>query len=93
MAKRAPNSEPEKQAPPPSVRPAFCTIDSWLVISGMGRRATYDELGAGNLRAIKRGARTLVDVEHGLAWLRSLPMWQPEQEPKRHRRKAATCAE
>jgi len=55
------------------VRPAYATIDDWMMISGMGRRAVYDELGLGNLRAVKRGARTLVDVDHGLAWLRSLP--------------------
>ncbi len=40
---------------------------------GMGRRTTYDELGLGNLKAIKVGARTLIDVEAGLAWLRSRP--------------------
>lgn len=56
-----------------TVRPAFTTIDGWEAISGMGRRSIYDELGRGNLRAIKRGSRTLIDVEHGLAWLRSLP--------------------
>jgi hypothetical protein len=39
----------------------------------MGRRVTYDELGRGNLKAVKVGARTLIDVEAGLAWLRSRP--------------------
>jgi hypothetical protein len=53
--------------------PAFATIDSWCAISGLGRRVTYDELGRGNLKAIKVGARTLIDVPHGLAWLRSRP--------------------
>jgi hypothetical protein len=69
-----------------AVRPAFATIDDWLIISGMGRRATYDELGNGNLRAVKRGSRTLVDVEHGLAWLRSLP--PAKIRPSRPRTKA-----
>jgi len=53
--------------------PKFCTIDHWLAISGMGRRATYDKLGTRELHAIKVGTRTLIDVEAGLAWLRSLP--------------------
>jgi hypothetical protein len=61
--------------PPPAElpRPAFCTIDYWISLSGMGRRSTYDELGRGNLKAIKVGARTLIDVEAGLVWLRSRP--------------------
>lgn len=56
-----------------SARPAFATIESWMALTGMGRRATYDALGLGQIRAIKRGVRTLIDVDHGLAWLRSLP--------------------
>jgi hypothetical protein len=39
----------------------------------MSRTATYYALGRGDLKAIKVGARTLIDVEAGLAWLRSLP--------------------
>jgi hypothetical protein len=39
----------------------------------MGRTATYEALGAGKLRAIKLGTRTLIDVEHGLAYLATLP--------------------
>jgi hypothetical protein len=56
-----------------ATRPAYCSIDSWLEMSGMGRRSTYDELGRGNLKAIKVGARTLMDVEFNMAWLRSRP--------------------
>jgi hypothetical protein len=39
----------------------------------MGRRVVYNEIGAGNLKAIKVGAHTLIDVQHGLAWLGSRP--------------------
>jgi hypothetical protein len=53
--------------------PKFATIENWLAMSGMGRRTVYEELGRGNLKAIKVGARTLIDVEAGLAWLRSRP--------------------
>jgi hypothetical protein len=61
--------------PPPTEmpRPAFCTIDYWVSLSGMGRRSTYAELGRENLKAIKVGSRTLINVEAGLAWLRSRP--------------------
>lgn len=48
----------------------------WCAISGMSRRKTYEELGNGNLKAIKVGTRTLIDVEAGLAWLRTLPAAQ-----------------
>jgi hypothetical protein len=39
----------------------------------MSRTATYNALGRGDLEAVKLGGRTLLDVEVGLAWLRSLP--------------------
>lgn len=64
------------EAIPPAAeayRPAYCSLDDWCVISGMGKRSTYSEIGRGNLRAIKVGARTLLDVEFNMAWLRSRP--------------------
>jgi hypothetical protein len=41
----------------------------------MTRTATYLALARGDLRAIKQpgGRRTLIDVDHGLAWLRGQP--------------------
>jgi hypothetical protein len=42
----------------------------------MGRRTTYDELGRGNLRAVKVGTRTLINIEAGLAWIASRPAAQ-----------------
>jgi hypothetical protein len=56
--------------------PKFAPLPQWCVISGMSRTATYNALGRGDLKAIKVGSRTLVDVEAGLAWLRSLPAAQ-----------------
>ncbi len=55
------------------LEPAFASIDDWCAISGMSRRTTYERLGSEELRAIKLGSKTLVDVPHGLSWLRSLP--------------------
>jgi hypothetical protein len=40
----------------------------------MSRSSTYEALGRGDLRAIKLGTRTLIDVEHGFAWLASMPV-------------------
>jgi hypothetical protein len=53
--------------------PKFATIQTWVLISGMSRRNTYNELGRNNLKAVKVGSRTLIDVETGLAWIRSCP--------------------
>jgi len=56
--------------------PQFARMPQWCRISGMSRSASYVELGRGNLRAVKCGNATLIDVPHGLAWLRSLPAAQ-----------------
>lgn len=53
--------------------PAFATVIDWTKISGIGRSKTYYLLTTGELRALKVGKRTLIDVQHGLNWLRSLP--------------------
>jgi hypothetical protein len=53
--------------------PKFAPLPHWCALSGMSRTATYNALGRGDLRAIKIGTRTLLDVDAGLAWLRSLP--------------------
>jgi hypothetical protein len=39
----------------------------------MSRTATYEALAQDQLIAIKLGRRTLIDVEQGVAWLRSRP--------------------
>jgi hypothetical protein len=56
--------------------PKFAPLQQWCALSGMSRTATYNALGRGDLRAIKVGTRTLLDVDAGLAWLRSLPAAQ-----------------
>ncbi|RYE92359.1 MAG: hypothetical protein EOO77_46900 [Oxalobacteraceae bacterium] len=55
------------------ITPAYTTIADWCRMSGMGRSSTYEALGAGHLRARKLGTRTLIDVQHALTWLGSLP--------------------
>jgi len=44
-----------------------------MATSGMSRSGTYEALGDGRLRAVKLGSKTLVDFEHGLVYLASLP--------------------
>jgi hypothetical protein len=56
--------------------PKFAPLPQWCAISGMSRTASYNALGRGDLKAIKVGSRTLVDVDAGLDWLRSLPAAQ-----------------
>jgi hypothetical protein len=54
-----------------------------MATSGMSRSGTYEALGDGRLRAVKLGSKTLVDFEHGLAYLASLP---PAKITTGHRR-------
>jgi len=61
-------------SPAGAAYPAYVTVPGWCALSGMKRTTTYHEISRGNLRAIKLGARTLVDVAHGLAWLATLPL-------------------
>jgi len=53
----------------------------WRELTGMSRSRTYEEIGRGNIRAIKNGRQTLIDVQHGLAWLRSLPAVRAKHRP------------
>jgi hypothetical protein len=53
--------------------PKFTSVKGWTEISGMGRTNTFAALGRGDLRAVKQGGKTLIDVDAGLAWLNSLP--------------------
>jgi hypothetical protein len=55
------------------ITPRYAPISDWCFISGMSRSTTYEALGRGDLKAIKLGVRTLIDVEAGLGWLASMP--------------------
>lgn len=55
------------------VSPVFVTVTHWTKVSGMSRSKTYQEIGRGNLRSVKCGRRTLLDMQAGLDWMRSLP--------------------
>jgi len=53
--------------------PEFATFAMWRDLTGMSRSRAYQEIAKGNLRAVKNGRQTLIDVRHGLEWFRSLP--------------------
>ena len=57
----------------PPAPPELATVPDWRALSGMSNTGTYKALSRGDLKAVKLGARTLIDVRHGLAWLRGLP--------------------
>lgn len=61
--------------------PKFGTIDTWVALSGISRRTTYELLGRGHLQARKVNTRTLINIEHGLAWLEAQP--QAKIKPQR----------
>jgi hypothetical protein len=51
----------------------------------MSRRTTYQWLAEGRLKAVKLGTKTLMDLEHNLAVLQSLPaakFTRPGPRPK-----------
>ena len=66
-----PSPKSQLQSP---VFPAFATIRDWCRLSGVSRSTTYELLAAGHLQARKVGARTLIDVHHGVAWLDRQPL-------------------
>ena len=72
-----------------SITPRYATIPDWCAISGMGRSSSYEALGRGDLKAIKLGVRTLIDVEAGLAWLGSMPAAEIRTGRSRRPRPAA----
>jgi hypothetical protein len=55
------------------MKPRFATIKAWCQLSGMSPRNTYRHIAWNNLKAHKVGARTLIDVDSSLAWIRSQP--------------------
>ena len=53
--------------------PRYAPVPDWCALSGVGRTVTYELIGAGRLKAIKLGSRTLIDVWHGIEMLDALP--------------------
>jgi hypothetical protein len=53
--------------------PKYCSIADWVRLSGVSRSVTYELLSDGKIEAVKLGVKTLIDVQSGLGYLRSLP--------------------
>ena len=50
-----------------------CTIKEACIRTGLGRTRTYEAIGSGELRAIKCGRRTLIEMNEIRRWIASLP--------------------
>jgi hypothetical protein len=55
--------------------PVAFTVDEFCQRNDMSRTTFYGLLKAGELKAKKRGARTIVLASDELAWLKSLPAY------------------
>ncbi len=40
--------------------PKYATVETWMFMTGMGRRNTYKQLGLGNLKAVKPNFHTTI---------------------------------
>jgi hypothetical protein len=67
----------------PAEGASYETIDIWKLRSGMSTDAVYKALSRGDLKAVKLGKRTMIDVQHGLAWLASLPAARIHHAPRK----------
>jgi excisionase family DNA binding protein len=86
VPKRSPRGEPGSARAPPIVAPLspFVPVKEACVVGGFGRSKLYEVVGAGRVRAVKLGSKTLIDTASLLTFLESLPAAQIRPaKPKR----------
>jgi hypothetical protein len=55
------------------VEPILCSVPQGCQMLGVGTQTMYDLMGAGLVTAVKRGTRTLLEVESLKSYAKSLP--------------------
>jgi excisionase family DNA binding protein len=53
--------------------PRYAPIPKACDLLGFRRTKLYELAGAGSIRIVKVGGRALIDMEHALAWMATLP--------------------
>ena len=78
VPKRSPHGEAGSARAPPIVAPLppFVPVKEACVVGGFGRSKLYEVVGAGRVRAVKLGSKTLIDTASLLTYLDSLPAAQ-----------------
>jgi hypothetical protein len=63
--------------------PKFQTIKQFRAERGVGHTLTYELIATGKIKAIKLGAKTLIDVESADTFFQSLPVWTAKASQKK----------
>jgi hypothetical protein len=66
------------------VEPILCSVPQGCQMIGIGTQGMYDLIGAGKVKAVKRGTRTLLVVDSLRAYANNLP--EAKVAPPRQRK-------
>jgi hypothetical protein len=77
------------------VEPILCSVPQACQMIGIGTQGMYDLIGAGLVRAVKRGTRTLLVVQSLKDYVDTLPLATvaaPRKRKPQHQREAEITA-